>query len=106
MSKEQAQKEIEEALEKETQWLMSLTPEKRTQYVKGVIESLGDSFKEIANAKGKGRKAKAAFKFLKELNNKTTDILPPIVYSIKPEFQQVYIGVLQELAAVMEKVKS
>ena len=94
---------LEERLAAETRWLMSLAPEARTQYVKGVIESLGDSFKEMFNVKGKIKLAKTADNFLKELNDKATTLIPPIVYSMKLEFQPIYLRFLEEVSALMEK---
>ena len=87
-----------EALDRETAELMAMTPEKRYGYVKNVIASLAQGIKYIVDIKKKIPQAKAAEQFLKELNTNAPTLIPPIMYIIKPDYQQVFISLLQSMA--------
>jgi len=92
-----------EALVRETQELMAMPEAERFKYVVGVVEGLSEGLKEILKEKKRITQAKLAQQFFKELNDKTTTLMPPIIYTIKAEFQEVYIRVLREIGASSEE---
>ncbi len=99
MSTEEAQITIfNEALDRETKTLMDMMPEKRYNYVVSVIESLAQAIKNIAEIKKKIPQAKAAEQFLNELNVNASTLIPPIMFMIKSEYQQVFVGLLQSMS--------
>jgi len=87
-----------EALDRETKELMAMSPENRYTYVVNVIESLAQGIKHITEIKKKIPQAKAAEQFLIELNINAPTLIPPIMYIIKPEYQQIFIRLLQSMS--------
>lgn len=94
--------ESENALVLETQALMAISEEQRFEYVKGVLESLAAGLMALLKEKTKIKQAKMAQQLFQELDEKSITLMPPIIYTIKPEFQPVYIKLLQELAETVK----
>jgi len=89
---------FEEALDQETKELMDMTPENRYTYIVNIIESLAQGIKQIIEIKKKIPQAKAAEQYLNELNVNASTLIPPIMFMLKPEYQQVFIRLLQSMA--------
>ena len=88
---------FEEALDRETKELMDMLPELRYTYVVNIIESLAKGIKQITEIKKKIPQAKAAEQFLNELNVNASTLIPPIMFMIKSEYQQVFVRLLQSM---------
>lgn len=84
----------------ETRWLLSLEQDERTEYVRGVFSSISNSIAAIATAEG-GLKDKLNMvnNFLIELDEKSPELIPPITYAVKPEFQEAFKDFLRALAS-------
>ena len=87
-----------EALDRETKELMDMTPENRYTYIVNIVESLAKGIKQITEIKKKIPQAKAAEQFFIELNINAPTLIPPIMYIIKPDYQQVFIRLLQSMS--------
>lgn len=94
--------EEEDPVVLETRALMAMREDERFEYVKGVIESLGAAFKEIINQKGRLNQMKMGQELWNELDEKAPELIPPIIYSIKPEYQQTYIKLMKEIGATIK----
>ena len=93
---------IEEQLEKETRWLMSLPEKQRTEYVNQVLESIAESIRRIASQPNNMEKLQMAKALFDELNKKSTTIIPPVIYAIRPEFQHAFIKILKEASNLLQ----
>ena len=80
---------------------MSLSPEDRVEYVNTVLENLAESLRDIANQEGIMEKIQLVDQFFKELNDKAATLQPPIVYAIKPDFQQTFQKFLKEFSSMV-----
>lgn len=87
-----------DALDQETRDLMAMTPEARYKYVVSVIESLGQGIKHITEIPKKIPQARAAEQFLIELDVNAATLIPPIMYMIKPDYQQIFIRLIQSMS--------
>lgn len=90
----------EQALLQETRWLYSLTPEDRTRYVTETIEFLSKALKQIAKEESQTEALGKLLKFVDELDEKQTTLLPPIKYLFRPEFLPVVDDLFDDFAAI------
>ena len=82
----------------ETQQLMSMPEPDRTEYVRGVINSLAEGVKKISAYQGSiPEKIAVINAFLQELDDKAPQLIPSITYAIKPEFQDVIRTFLNQM---------
>lgn len=87
-----------EKLRNETAWLMDLEEEKRVEYVRETIANLGISIERIIYFEGGFQEKLAVIQqFLAELESSSANLIPPIVYAVKPEFQDVFRDFLKRL---------
>jgi len=85
---------------KETRWLLSLEPDERTEYVQDIINSISRSLAAISSSEGGLKdKLKMVNDFMIELDEKSPELIPPITYAVKPEFQDAFSGFLRSLAS-------
>jgi len=98
MSTEAQIEAFKEAITRETQELMALSPEQRFEYVVSIIESIANAIKNILETEGKLNQAKKAEALLNDLNAKAPVLIPPIMYTIKEEFQPVYVNLIKSMA--------
>ena len=84
-----------------TSALMALPEEVRVKYCIEVIIALADTAEKIAGIKGKLPQLKAVKEFLAELRTKKDEILPIILFTIKPEFRDTYLELLDTFSGVV-----
>jgi len=95
---EEEQVAFNERLVAETQWLLGLPEQKRTEYIRGVINGLAQSIQQIAEHQGGiMEKLNLVSQLVEELDENAPRMIPPITYAIKPEFQDVFSDFLRHL---------
>lgn len=98
MSTEAQVAEFFEALERETTELMAMTPKNRYKYVVSVIESLIMGIKKVIEIKKKIPKGIAADQFLIELNLNAHELIPPVLFMVKPEYRPIFNRLLRSMS--------
>jgi len=84
----------------ETRWLLDLPPDERTKYVRDTLHGLSQSIKTIATTEGSLKdKLNWVNAFLIELDEKAPELIPPITYAVKPEYQESFKEFLRALAS-------
>lgn len=81
----------------ETDLLLDMSDDKRYKYVNSILKWLGDSVQWIAGAEGKIIRNKRFQEFVKEARGRSESIITCTLWSIKPEYREVWmhlIGVL------------
>lgn len=91
-------KMFQEAVAKETQYILSLPEKDRHEYVCSVLLSVVQGLTPILKETNRIKQAKMAEKYFAELTQKTTIILPSFLYTIKDEFQPLYVSLLEKIA--------
>lgn len=94
---EQPEKDIVEVSEKVAE-LMEMGEEERVEYCKGVIKAVVGGFKEINSLSSKIAQARALKDYLKELEEKMEEIRVAVLYTIKEEFRETYLELLEMFA--------
>jgi len=88
-----------EKLVEETRWLLNLPEPDKTEYVRGIINGLSNSIKQITTHQGSLSEKLALINgFIQELDVKAHILIPPITYAVKPEFQEVFRQFINQLA--------
>lgn len=90
--------EIAKPFQEESERLLQMPEPQRTAYVNNVILSLAQAINTIAQTQGLLNKKKKLEKLVEEWTKKSTKILPPLIYSIKPEFRQAYLELLDAIS--------
>jgi len=80
--------------------LMEMEAQERVEYCKQVIKTVGDGFKEIAKIDKRIAQARALKSYMEELKENMEDIRTAILYTIKPQFRDVYLDLLEELGSL------
>ncbi|MEM1551563.1 MAG: hypothetical protein QXH03_02700 [Candidatus Bathyarchaeia archaeon] len=91
--------EIAEPYLKESNRILAMPEPQRTIYVQQVILSLIPPIKKLAEAPIL-RKKEIMDKIVEEWFKKKEKILPAIIYSIKPEFRQAYLELIDAIAKI------
>jgi len=78
------------------EYLMSLPPDIRDKYCIDTILALADAAEKITKMKGKIPQARAAKKFMSDLTAKMNEILPIVIYTVKDQFRDTYVGLLEK----------
>jgi len=84
--------------------LMALPEEVRNKYCIDTMMAVADGLEQVTKIKGKIVQMKAMKKFLKSLREKKEEIMTPIIYTIKPEFRDTYIELLQRFSDSLEGI--
>lgn len=78
--------------------LMEMPEEERVEYCKNVIKAVAKGFEDIGELKTNIAKAKALKSYLAELNENMEEIRACVLYTIKKEFRDTYIDLLEQFA--------
>lgn len=84
-----------------THALMALPEDLRVKYCVDVILALAATADGITKLEGKLQQAKAVKKFMADLREKKDEILPVILYTVKPVFREIYLGLLERFEGVL-----
>jgi hypothetical protein len=84
----------------ESNRILAMPEPQRTQYVTQVILSLAVAIKKIAETQGLLNKKRKLEKLIGEWMQKSPKLLPPLIYSIKPEFREAYLPILEALSQI------
>lgn len=76
--------------------LMEMGEEERVEYCKSVVKAVAEGFKEIKEIGHKVKQARAMKEYLAELNENMEEIRVAVIYTIKPEYRDTYIDLLEE----------
>jgi len=82
--------------------LMKLPEKERVEYCKRVIEAVVDALVKVKEVKAKVEQYKRAKKLYEELHRKRFELLPVFLYTIKPEFRDTYLDLLEKLGSSMK----
>jgi hypothetical protein len=84
--------------------LMALPESARNKYCIDTMMAVADGLEQVTKVKGKILQIKAMKKFLKSLREKKEEVMTPIIYTIKPEFRDTYIELLQRFSDALEGI--
>ena len=84
--------------------LMAYPEAERNQYCIDTIMAVAKGLGDVAKIKGKIVQVKALKKYMKSLRDKKDEIMAPILYTIKPEFRDTYIELLQNFSDSLERI--
>lgn len=80
--------------------LMEMDEEERNEYCKEVIMAVAKGFEDILQISGKIPQAKALKEYMGELQEKMSEIRVVLFYTIKPEFRDVYLKLIETFSGV------
>lgn len=80
--------------------LIAYSEDQRIEYIKGVIEALAQAIEKITSQKGALNQLKMASDFLREWSQHQEELLPALIYTIKPEFRISYYQLLERLSTL------
>jgi len=78
------------------------------RYCEGVIRTIADGIVKVIEAKKQGliMQKKVADKFLAELRSRQDEVLKVFLYTVKPEFRDVYLEIMDRITrAAVESYK-
>lgn len=78
--------------------LNSMTEQQRIQYVYNLIQSLTNAIMQIKSEKNTLNQLKMANQFWNELQQQSSQIIPPLLYAVKPEFRPAFLQMLQAIS--------
>lgn len=81
-----------------TSALMALPEKMRAQYCKGVIMAVVEGVEKVRKIDGKIPQAKAVQRLQKELMEQRFDLIPVVMFTVKPEFRDFYMELLERFA--------
>ena len=84
--------------------LMAFPEEERNQYCIDTIKAVAKGLQDVAQIKGKIAQVKALKKYMKSLREKKDEIMAPLLYTIKPEFRDTFIELLQNFSDSLERI--
>jgi hypothetical protein len=87
---------------RESEKLMAMPEPQRDAYVNQVILNLAQAIKKIAETPGLLNKKGMVEKLVDEWTKKSAKILPPLIYSIQPQFRQAYLELLDAISKIKQ----
>lgn len=91
---EKPKEDVVEVSEKVAE-LMEMGEEERVEYCKKVIKAVGKGLEEIGQIKSKIAQARAIKGYFKEIEEEMEEIRVAVLYTIKPEFRETYLELLE-----------
>jgi hypothetical protein len=78
--------------------LAGMTEQQRIQYIYSIIEALTNAIVKIKSEKNTLNQLKMANQFYNELQQQSSQIIPPLLYAVKPEFRPAFLQMLQAIS--------
>jgi len=78
--------------------LNGMTEQQRIQYIYSLIEALTNAIMRIKSEKNTLNQLRMANQFYDELKRQSNQIIPTLLYAVKPEFRPAFLQMLQALA--------
>lgn len=80
--------------------LMAMGEEERIEYCRKVIRAIGEGFKECMTGGSKIAQARAIKDYVAELREQADDIRAAMLFTIKKEFREIYIELLEAFTEI------
>lgn len=82
-----------------TSELMEMSEEDRATYCKGAIMAVVEAVEKVKSVDGKIPQMKAAQKLQKELMGQRFELIPVVLFTVKSEFRDFYMDLLERFSA-------
>lgn len=81
-----------------TSTLMAIPEEMRVKYCKDVLMAVVAGVEKVVSIDGKIPQFKAAQKLQKELMEQRFELIPAVLFTVKPEFRDFYMDLLEKFS--------